>query len=456
MRILLTGGTGLVGTELGIALTRAGHEITALTRRGNAGDLPYPASCLAWDHSSPIPKDVLSPNGETFDAVIHLAGEPVAQRWTPSKKRRIYESRITSTRVLIKSLSELPTEPSVWLNASAIGIYGDTYNQVLNETSPSGTGFLSDVCRDWEGELKALSKATRGIRLRFGIILSNEGGALPKMLMPFRYGLGGPIGSGSQAMSWVHLDDVVSSILHALNTPSLVGPINIVAPTPVSNRDFTRHISKLMRLPAVFPVPILALRVVLGEMSHILFGSSDVRPTKLIESGFKFKFPDLTSALTDLLQPFTVFGARIFVIRQWIKGDMEVHSSFFSAAENLEKITPPWLHFKIIKKSSDTMSSGVLIDYKLRMKGIPLRWRTRIESWNPPKQFVDVQLRGPYKIWHHTHLFEKIGDGTLITDRVVYKMLLWPFGDVAIPLVTRDIRQIFAYRKKIIESIFKA
>jgi hypothetical protein len=253
-------------------------------------------------------------------------------------------------------------------------------------------------------------------------------------------------------MSWIHIDDVVSAIIHTLNQPNLSGPINLVAPKSSSNRDFTRTLAQALKRPAFLPVPTPILRIFLGEMSQIVTSGADVTPETLLSSGFNYRFPDLTAALSDLVGPESKAGVRVFVARQWLAGSPAERFPFFSTAENLEQITPPWLHFKILAKSTTDISLGSLIDYKLRIKGLPVRWRTRIASWDPPKEFSDEQLRGPYKIWHHTHTFEALGSGTLMTDRVLYKMHFWPIGDVAIPMVKNDIRTIFSYRKKFINA----
>jgi uncharacterized protein (TIGR01777 family) len=452
MKILLTGATGLVGGQLGVALTRAGHHITALTRDGNATKLGFPARVIAWDHKSILDPRVLSPDKIPFSAVIHLSGEPVAQRWTASSKKRIYDSRVISTKSLSRSVESLLSAQATWINASAIGFYGvDGPQAATTEGAPPGTGFLADVCKDWEaacptGEL-------RTIKLRLGVILSHEGGALPKMTLPFHYGFGGPIGDGQQALAWIHIDDTIAAIMHCLNTPSIRGPINVVAPECVSNTDFSSALAKVMGTWSLLPAPAVALRLLLGEMSSMLTQGVRVKPDTLLASGFQFQYPTVAIALRQLFPESLPRGARVYTARQWIDGSPEQNFPFFSAAENLERITPPWLHFRITGKSSETMGSGLLIDYKLRIKGLPVRWRTRIEDWNPPKSFVDTQLRGPYKIWHHTHNFEPLGGGTLMTDRVIYKMRFWPFGDVALPMVKQDVKTIFGYRRKVLADL---
>ena len=204
---------------------------------------------------------------------------------------------------------------------------------------------------------------------------------------------------------------------------------------------------------AWFPVPKFLIRLLFGEMSTILLASAKVKPRKLLESGFKFTYPSLSTAIEDLLAYCQPRGTRLFVMRQWVHGEPATHFPFFSAAENLETITPPWLNFRIMGKSTTNIQEGTLIDYKLRIKGLPVKWRTRIENWDPPNRFVDTQLRGPYQTWHHTHLFEKLGGGTLMTDRVRYRMYFWPFGDVGLPMVKNDVKTIFNYRRQVIEKL---
>jgi ligand-binding SRPBCC domain-containing protein len=209
-------------------------------------------------------------------------------------------------------------------------------------------------------------------------------------------------------------------------------------------------------MPAIFKAPAFILKLVLGEMSTMILSSANIKPTVLTNAGFKFKFPDIKSALDDLLAYCQPHGTRIFTARQWIKGSPSENFPFFSAAENLETITPPWLNFRIVAKSTPDVREGMLIDYKLKIKGVPVKWRTRIENWDPPHKFVDTQLRGPYKTWHHTHRFEQLGQGTLMTDVVRYRMHAWPIGDFALPMVKNDVNSIFRYRRQIIEKILSS
>jgi uncharacterized protein (TIGR01777 family) len=241
---------------------------------------------------------------ERVTAVIHLAGENLAsRRWTAEQKARLRNSRVQSTAFLCKQLALLRYPPRVLLSASAVGFYGSRGEEMLTEESPPGTGFLAELCRDWEAAANAaLSCGIRVVSLRFGIVLSKDGGALAKMLPPFRFGLGGRVGHGRQFWSWISLEDAVRGIRHAIEQPSVSGPLNLCAPRPVTNAEFTRTLGDALGRPAILPVPALVLRLFLGEMADAaLLASARVRPAELIESGFEFLWPDLGSALVRLV-----------------------------------------------------------------------------------------------------------------------------------------------------------
>jgi uncharacterized protein (TIGR01777 family) len=233
------------------------------------------------------------------EAVFHLAGEPVAEgRWTAAKKQRIRDSRVLGTRQLVASIGDILPRPRVLICASAIGYYGDRGDQLLEETSAAGRGFLPDVCREWEAEaLEAEKFGVRVVLARFGMVLAARGGALDRMRTPFRLGLGGKLGSGQQWMSWVHLDDAVGLLLHAAARKELRGPVNVVSPNPVTNQEFTRQLGRALARPAVLPVPRLALSLAFGELSEVLLESQRVLPRVALESGYSFAFPELGPAL---------------------------------------------------------------------------------------------------------------------------------------------------------------
>jgi uncharacterized protein (TIGR01777 family) len=297
MNILVSGSTGLIGSFLAPCLKGAGHRVTRLVRTA-----PRPGEpAVVWepDRGKLNPADL-----EGTDAAIHLAGENIASgRWTREKKERIRSSRSLGTRLLSDAISQLSRPPCVLISASAVGYYGNRGEEILREDSPAGSGFLAEVCREWEAA--TISAAKRGIRvvnLRIGMVLTSAGGGLARMLPPFRMGLGGKIGSGRQYLSWITIDDLVRTIFHVLNTDSLRGPVNAVSPDPVTNLEFTSTLGRVLRRPTVFTLPAAVARLVLGEMAdQTLLASTRVEPAKLKASGYVFRHPELSGALRFLL-----------------------------------------------------------------------------------------------------------------------------------------------------------
>jgi uncharacterized protein (TIGR01777 family) len=297
MKILVTGSSGLVGSALLPFLTGGGHQVIRLRRSS-----PEAAgSGLAWDPAEGRLDPAIL---EGFDLVVHLAGESIATgRWNADKKIRIRRSRVDGTRLLCEALSRLSRPPRAVLCASAIGYYGSRGEEILREESAPGHDFLAEVCQAWEAAAQpAIQKAIRVVHLRFGVILSATGGALAKMLLPFRLGAGGVIGNGGQYMSWITLDDAVGAIHHAIGTESLKGPVNAVAPKPVTNREYTRTLGAVLGRPTLLPMPAFAARLALGEMADaLLLSSARVEPARLLATGYRFRHPDLETALRSLL-----------------------------------------------------------------------------------------------------------------------------------------------------------
>jgi len=298
MKLLLSGSHGLVGKALSKSLTKDGYEVINLVRR----DRVYGKPEIEWHPN----KGLLDASQiEGFDAVVHLAGESIASgRWTDEKKRRIRESRVQGTTLLSQALARLSRPPLRFICASAIGYYGSRGDEVLTEESRAGNDFLSEVCVEWERATQPASeKGINTCMTRFGIILDKEGGALEKMLTPFRLGLGGKIGDGKQWMSWIALNDVVSALGFLLESSSMHGPVNIVAPNPVTNADFTKTLGKVLSRPTFLSVPAFAARLAFGEMADgLLLSSAKVEPRKLKDEGFKYRFPNLDAALTEVLR----------------------------------------------------------------------------------------------------------------------------------------------------------
>ena len=298
MRVLVSGASGLIGSELVRVLEAAGHEVVHLVR---AESLAGP-SRIVWD---PAVGRLEATRFEGLDAVFHLAGEGVAQPpWTAEKKARIRDSRVASTRLLAETLARLDRKPAVFACASAIGYYGDRGDEELDETSPPGTGFLADVCRHWEAATRpAAAAGIRVVRMRFGLVLSQRGGAFARTLPMFRRGLGGRLGSGRQYVSWIMLDDVVAAIQRILADSSLDGPINVVGPNPVRNLELTQTTAGLLHRPAPLPVPAFLLRLKLGEMAdELVLVSQRVYPRRLQAAGHAFAYPELEPAIRRLLE----------------------------------------------------------------------------------------------------------------------------------------------------------
>lgn len=294
MHIAVTGAGGLVGSTLVPLLTTGGHRVTRLVRRA-AGE-----GEATWDPASGIAAAAL----DGVDALVHLAGESIAAaRWTAAVKQRIRDSRVQGTRLLSEALASSPLPPKVLVCASAIGFYGDRGAEELTEESAAGTGFLADVVRDWE--LATVSARTAGVRvvnLRLGVVLSRDGGALAKMLLPFKLGAGGRVGDGRQYWSWISIDDAAGAIYHALMTGDLSGPVNAVSPHPVTNIEFTKTLGRVLRRPTVFPMPAFAARLALGEMADdLLLASARVFPRQLERTGYSFRQPLLETALRHVL-----------------------------------------------------------------------------------------------------------------------------------------------------------
>lgn len=454
MRVAITGATGFIGRRLVRRLLDDGHAVVALSRDVARARTALPVSCdvePSDPQAGPTAPAVLA----AVDALVHLAGESVAAgRWTAARKRAIRESRIAGTRAVVAACGQMPAadRPRVLVGASAIGIYGDRGDEELDEESAPGGGFLADVCADWEAATRPA--ANLGIRtaiIRIGIVLGRHGGALGKMLPLFRLGAGGRLGSGRQWMSWIHVDDLVELFARVLMDDGVAGVLNGVAPHPVTNAEFTRTLARALGRPALAPAPAFALRLALGEMAAVVLASQRVLPRAALRLGFPFRHPELAEALADLCRD----AVEEVEFEQWVPRPPEEVFRFFCDPRNLEQLTPPFLGFRVLGMSTAELGAGTRIDYRLSLHGLPVRWQSRIDDWEPDRRFVDSQTRGPYASWHHTHRFEPRDGGTVLRDEIRYAVPFGAVGDlVAGGRVAREVQEIFAFRRRKISELF--
>ena len=302
MRVVITGATGTIGRAVAGALRERGDEVVALSRNARRGaeKLGGGVEVREWpDPTRAAPSDALA----GADAVVHLLGEPLEQRWTEDAKRGIRDSRVLGTRALVEALGALPQEqrPRTLVSQSAVGYYGPAGDRPLEEDAPAGADFLAGVVKEWEREAEAAAEFMRVVRTRTGVVLAPQGGALAKMLPFFRLGIGGPVAGGKQYVSWIHLDDVAAAMLRCLDDGELEGPVNVAAPEPVTNAELSRALGRALHRPAVLPVPGFAVRVLYGEMAQIVTTGQRVVPARLQRAGFEFRHPQVEAALRAAL-----------------------------------------------------------------------------------------------------------------------------------------------------------
>jgi hypothetical protein len=464
MRVFLSGATGFLGRALLLALRNRGHEVVAWVRdpRRAADLLGTEAELLAMQADD----GNLAPALARCEAVVNLAGEPILSRWSAARRVALRASRVDLTARLVQAMGRATRRPGVLLSGSAVGFYGEGGELRLTETSGRGQGFLAELCADWEAAARAAEAGgTRVVLLRTGVVLGLDGGALPTMLPPFRFGVGGRVGSGRQYMPWIHVEDWVRAVLFALEDGRVRGPLNLVASEAATNGAYTTALGNALGKRTPFPVPGFMLKLLFGGAASLLLGSQRVEPAALGEFGFHFRFPHLAGALSDLLSRQALeFGAddgahsgdstyltrrrpnrRLAAVTE-LDVPLSEAFDFFSAPENLALLTPRALGFRITGRSG-APASGETIDYSIRLGPLALRWRTRFEAWEALRRFVDVQERGPYRSWWHEHRFEAAGAGTRMHDRVLYALPFGPLGALAHRLVVRDqLGDIFAQR----------
>lgn len=471
MKVFVTGATGLIGRAVVQRLLGLGHHVSALAR-----DAEHARARLGPDVQL-VSRDRMAGALKDADAVVNLAGEPViGKRWNAAQKAALVSSRVDLTREIAGAM-RAAKKPGILVSASAVGWYGDRADEELSEDSGPGHDFLADLCRQWEeAALAAQGPGLRVACLRIGIVLSTESGALANMLPAFRFGGGGPIGSGRQFYAWIHLEDVVGMILSALTDDRWSGAINATAPEPARQRDFAKALGRVLGRPAFVPAPAIALRVVLGEAGTVLTSSQRALPRKALSLGYAFRHPALEPALAALVHPDdgitmdneTGAAPKSAYLERWpavhhLRQVIDVPAPvadvfrFFSHAANLGLLTPSWLSWRILGPVPDPLVEGATIDYAIRLGPIPMTWRTVIEGWVKGKFFCDAQHRGPYRTWWHEHRFEAHAGGTRVVDDVYYTVPLGPLGRLVHALfVGPTLRAIFGYRREAIGRLFPA
>ena len=301
-KIIITGATGLIGKKLSNSLINRGDEVIIFSRDAEKAKSIFPKAkeCIEWNYRNP---DLWKSKIENSDAVIHLAGINLfSKRWNESFKKAVLESREVSTKNLVEAINSCANKPEVFISASGIGYYGDCGETLLVENSPKGNDFLADVCEVWESESRKIGEyGIRNVQIRTGLVLSLEDGALKQMLPPFKFFIGGPLGNGKQWSSWLHIDDIVGIYLHAIDSKNLSGAVNAAAPNPVRMKEFAKTLGKALHRPSIFPVPKFVLKIVVGEAAEVVTASQKVDAQKILNSGYKFKFPDLYNAFQNLL-----------------------------------------------------------------------------------------------------------------------------------------------------------
>ena len=454
-RVGVTGASGFVGSALVARLRERGDAVLAITRRPEETHFPKDVSVRQVDLVAGQAPDIAAAI-DGLDAVVHLAGESVAGRWTTRKKLAIHDSRTVSTRNIVQAIRACERPPRILVCASASGYYGSRGDDVLVESSQPGTDFLAQVCVDWEREAqRAEELGARVVCLRQGLVLAPHGGALAQMRPAFAAGAGGPLGSGAQWWPWISLADDVELAAFALDREGARGPINAVAPDVTTNARFSRALGHALRRPSLVLTPGLALRALLGEFAGSLLGSQLMLPARAEDLGFVWRHPSLEHALLDMLEPS---GGRKPATQRF-ESAVEIAASpaaafdFSSRAAHLGALTPPEFDFRILVDATE-MGRGATIEHVVRVHGVRLRWKSLIAKWEPPMRFVDYQLRGPYQLWRHEHGFEPQSDGVLVRDAIEYSLPVGPLSDPALPAVREDLGRIFAYRRARLSELF--
>ena len=476
LRILISGGTGLIGRALTAKLLGQGHSIAALEHlkpvKNLLGDGVW--AVRNWKNGDQL-LEIL----EWAEVVINLSGKPIdSGRWNAKNKSELMDSRVSVAQNIADGISQCVTPPRLLISASAVGYYGHGGESELREDAPKGSGFLAELCEEWERvALACQSPLTRVCLLRFGVVLSREGGMLKALSTLLALRISIFFGSGKQFLSWVHLSDVVRIVEKCIDDPRLEGAINCSSPTPISSRQFARELGKITECKMVFGLPGIIPKLMLGGPGGLLTKSQRVLPEKLMGAGHEFIYSTLESALKEEFSDEGVSISRIHTsdinqtllaripkirrakfqleTRVSLKQAPEAVFPFFSSALNLGSMTPSWVGFEIMDFPKE-MKVGATIRYKIRLGFIKINWVTEIIEWDPDHSFIDSQLKGPYRLWVHEHKICPDGEnGAVMYDKVMYGLPFGIVGQVVHKLfVKRTLLRIFQFRRQVIQLRF--
>lgn len=458
MKILVTGGTGFVGSKLVASLFKLGHELIVVTRcREKAKKkLPLPLVFLEGDLSKSPLSDV-----PQVDAVINLAGENIGEgSWTQREKKKIKDSRALLAENLIKSLSL--ENIKVFIQASAIGYYRESDgDEWLDETTGHGDHFLSKVCQAWELPAKSLTKSIRVVIPRIGVVLGSDGALMGKLIPLYRKGLGGVLGSGSQWMSWIHVDDLVNFFGQALEDESYSGAINLTAPKPVQNKQLNKVLAKYCQRPAIFWVPKFILNLGMGEKSYLALSNQRLSSKLGKKIPFNFKYPEIDSAMREICGFEKLYGESSECFHYKIERLLYIPSTrnsafeFFARPNNLEKISSKSLNIKLVQISDNRLKEGTTFGFKVKKFGLGLTVKSKVIKLIEAECFIDDQVSGPFETWSHRHEFVDAGTGCIALDKVKYRLPFKFLADLVSIKAQSQVVEMFDQRVEDISNHFK-
>ncbi|MDC0035070.1 TIGR01777 family oxidoreductase [Chloroflexi bacterium] len=478
MNVIIAGATGFIGSELVSFLRGKGHSVKALVRNTEKASEQLGAgiSLLTFGDSD----DKLASAFEGTDAIVNLTGRPLAPaRWSKSKKRDFYESRVGVTERIVSIMENCEAPPAVLISASAVGYYGDRGDEEITEESEIGQGYLSQLCDSWEkAALEAQNFGTRVCTLRLGVVLGRESGFLNQLSTSFEMGVGSYVGDGRQWVPWIHYSDLLRIIDLTINDEGIFGPINCTAPNPVTSKGFSKCLAKILGTKIVIGVPSFCLKLVFADGETVLTNSQNALPHVLLRRNFKFNYEELEKALIEECAPSGVSIVKVNSIKQPFdpsfkyskqlsRADYKIETSvslavnsetafnFFSSPLNLGLATPKWMGFHITESPAEVIE-GSEFEYKIKLGILPIKWRTEIVKWSPDDLFIDYQKRGPYRLWWHQHRIVAEGDSNCrMEDKVFYKVPGWILGRVVHKYMIKNMLvRIFSYRRKVIQMRF--